>query len=333
MLRGTGVVARCLLAGITAVTAACTGVQFFLANAPTVVGAFDRKTNLSYGADPRQRLDLYAPRDAVSRPVVIFWYGGSWTQGRKSNYRFVGAALAERGFVVVVPDYRLYPAVKFPLFLQDAAQSVAWVQQHAAEFGGDPHRIVLMGHSAGAHMAAFLAYNHEFLAAQGGHPEWIRGLIGLSGPYALSPNSDLLHRIFASPYTNEDWQPVRFIDATAPPTLLFHGVNDDVVEVGHARTLRDALIANHISIEAEIEANLSHADTVAAFARGARYRAPVLERSAKFIERVCASPAAALSQPGVEPSASGPARISARTFALLPRAVPPQAASPPRTYP
>lgn len=290
MLSGLSIVTRCGIILLAAITAACTSAQFFLANAPTVFGKYERRADLRYGSLPRQRLDIYSPRDAVSRPVVVFWYGGSWTHGSKSDYRFVGAALAERGIVVVVPDYRLYPEVKFPLFLHDAAQSVAWVQQHVAEFGGDPHRIVLMGHSAGAHMAAYLAFNHQFLEDDGGRPEWIRGFIGLSGPYALVPNSDLLNRIFAAPYTQADWQPVAFVDATAPPTLLFHGVKDDVVEVGHAQKLRDALIASHGSVEAELLPKPGHADTVAAFALGARHRAPVLERSVAFIERVCASP-------------------------------------------
>ena len=125
------VLVRAAFVALAAVVAACTGMQYFIANAPTAFGAFDRKTDLRYGEDPRQRLDVYPPRDAANRPVVIFWYGGSWLNGTKSHYRFVGAALAERGFVVAMPDYRLYPAVKFPAFLDDAAQAVAWVQQHA----------------------------------------------------------------------------------------------------------------------------------------------------------------------------------------------------------
>ena len=111
----------------------------------------------------------------------------------------------------MLPDYRLYPQVKFPLFIDDGALAVAWVQQHAQEFGGDPHRIVLMGHSAGGHEAAFLAYDRQLLQKAGAHPEWIVGLVGLSGPYALEPNSKMLNTIFASPYTEADWQPVRFV--------------------------------------------------------------------------------------------------------------------------
>jgi acetyl esterase/lipase len=274
------------IASLTFLTTACVGAQYFLANAPTMFGSFDRTADLEYGNDPRQRLDVYAPRKARNRPIVVFWYGGSWLNGKKSDYRFVGAALAERGFVTVLPDYRLYPVVKFPLFLDDAASALAWVQQHALEFGGDPHRIVLMGHSAGAHMAAFLAYNSKFAVRAGVHPEWIKGLIGLSGPYALEPDSKVLHAIFANPYTMADWQPIRFVSDRSPPTLLFHGVPDRVVTEKHAEVLRDALRNQHVSVEANLLPGRRHADTVAAFAFGARHRAPVLEKSVRFIETV-----------------------------------------------
>jgi acetyl esterase/lipase len=297
--------ARLAMASLSLAASACTSVQYFLANAPTRLGAYDRVVDLKYGDDPRQRLDAYSPRKAQNRPVVVFWYGGSWLNGAKSNYRFVGASLAERGFVVLLPDYRLYPAVKFPLFLEDAAHAVAWAQRHAAQLGGDPHRIVLMGHSAGAHMAAFLAFNHGFLARAGARPQWIKGLVGLSGPYALRPNSRVLHEIFAAPYSSSDWQPVQFVDERSPPTLLFHGTQDTVVEVAHAERLRDALRAQGVPVEARILNGRKHADTVAAFALGARYRAPVLADTVRFIERVTST----------EPSTS-----SVSSLRALPRA-------------
>jgi acetyl esterase/lipase len=125
----------------------CGGFSFFVANAPNAFGSFRRSSDLSYGDDARQRLDVYAPRRPEHRPVVIFFYGGTWSAGRKSNYAFVGAALAERGYVTVIPDYRLYPEVRFPAFVEDGARAVAWVQQHARDFGADPDRLVLMGHS------------------------------------------------------------------------------------------------------------------------------------------------------------------------------------------
>jgi acetyl esterase/lipase len=281
ILSGLGIVA------LTALSTACSSVQYFIANAPAAFGAYDRRSNLKFGESARLRLDVYEPRGAhKGRPVVVFWYGGSWLRGDRSQYRFVGAALAEAGFVTVLPDYRLFPDVRFPAFVDDGARAVAWVQQHASEFGGDPNRIVLMGHSAGAHMAAFLALNDEYLKRAGARPESVVGLVGLSGPYVLRPNSRVLHEIFASPYSTADWQPVRFVDASAPPTLLFHGRADDVVSVEQTRELSEALKRNNVHVETEILDGRSHADTVAAFSWVLRYRAPVLAETVKFIERV-----------------------------------------------
>lgn len=279
-----------LAAAVVAIeVAGCSNAVFLFANAPTAFGSFDRHSDLAYGADPRQRLDVYSPRQAVNLPVVIFWYGGSWTKGSKANYRFVGAALAERGFVTVVPDYRLFPAVIFPAFCEDGAHALAWVEQHAQEFGGDPHRIVLMGHSAGAHMAAFIAFNHAFDEKAGADPKSIVGLVGLSGPYALVPDTDELHSIFAAPYTDADWQPISFVDARSPPTLLLHGLNDKEVYPKHTIELHAALVRSHVRTQMKLYPHGRHADTVAPFALLARRQSPAYEDSVAFIESVTRS--------------------------------------------
>ncbi len=282
-----------------------------VANVPASFGPYHRTTGIAYGAQKRQELDVYVPDapadDAPSakRPVVIFWYGGSWDSGDRSSYRFVGAALAEQGFVTVLPDYRLYPGVKFPVFMEDAANAVAWVQKHAAQFGGDPHRIVLMGHSAGAHMAAFLALNRGFLAKYGASSEDIVGLVGLSGPYILAPNTLALHTIFANPYTEADWQPARFVSRQAPPAFLAHGLNDTLVSVKQTEKLRDVLRANGVRVETELYPGLGHADTVAALSIPARGRAPVLEQVSQFIRSVTASGKPAPFFSGESPAPSG----------------------------
>lgn len=279
-----------VLASLAGWLSACSAITFGIANAPASFGPFERKPDLAYGPEKRQTLDVYIPKTEgpadvalANRPVVVFWYGGSWQQGSKSDYRFVGAALAERGYITVLPDYRLYPDVKFPDFLDDAAHAVAWVQQHAQEFGGDPHRIVLMGHSAGAHTAAFLALNREFLARRGANPEWIAGLVGLSGPYALAPNTRALNRIFAAPWGESDWQPVRFVTPQAPPTFLAHGLDDGLVSVRQAMQLRDALQAKGVRVETELYPDKGHAATVAGFSKPARGSAPTLDETVAFL--------------------------------------------------
>ncbi len=283
--RAGGPVATLCVAAVTVALNACTSLEFFVANAPVPFGSFKKVTDQAYGSDPRQRLDVFSPQGG-QHPVVVFLYGGSWTEGRKSQYAFVGAALAARGYVTVIPDYRLYPQVRFPEFMVDPAAAVAWVRAHAREFGGDPDRIFLMGHSAGAYMAAMLALNGAYLRAAAVPPSAIVGLVGLSGPYVLVPNTQSLDDIFASPYTPADWQPARFASNQAPPTLLIHGLDDRVVSPEQTKRLTEALESHHIAVESELYPKRGHADTIASFALVTRLRTPALEQTVSFLDRV-----------------------------------------------
>jgi len=269
----------------------CSDALFSIANVPTHFSSVRTQTDIAYGEQARQRLDIYAPPQAERLPVVIFWYGGAWTEGTKDNYRFVGTALAESGFVAVLPDYRLYPTASFPAFVEDGARAVAWVERHAETFGGDHTRIVLMGHSAGAHEAAMLTLAPKYLAAAGATSANIVGLIGLSGPYVLEPDTEELRTIFSSPYERADWQPVRNAHSEAPPTLLLHGLEDQRVSPVQTRQFRDALAAHGVSVEMELYEGASHADTIAAFSVFERKRVPELERVIGFIRNVARSKA------------------------------------------
>jgi len=302
-------VSRLAIAATAGYLSACSAITFGIANAPASFGPFERKADIAYGEDKRQKLDVYVPKSATAaaaaedsqlasnKPVIVFWYGGSWQSGSKNDYRFVGAALAERGFITVLPDYRLYPDVKFPDFLDDAAHAVAWVQKHAQEFGGDPHRVVLMGHSAGAHTAAYLALNRDFLAKRGANPDWIAGLVGLSGPYALAPNTRALNRIFAAPYGESDWQPLQFVTSKAPPTFLAHGLDDGLVSVRQAEQLRDALQSKGVRVETELYPDKGHAATVAGFSKPARGSSPTLDETVAFLGTLTSSAATARTDP------------------------------------
>lgn len=166
---------------------ACTALNAFNTLTPkdpaSLVGQ-----GIAYGANPRQRLDVYAPKGAVKdAPVLVFFYGGGWSDGRRQDYRFAAQALASRGFVTIVPDYRLYPEVRYPLFLEDGALAVRWARDNAGRFGGDPNRLVLAGHSAGAYNAVELALDRAFLNAAGVDPKIVRGVAGLAGPYDFLP--------------------------------------------------------------------------------------------------------------------------------------------------
>lgn len=262
---------------------ACGALTLTAANAPAYFGDFERRADISYAPGPRHGLDVYAPTKAQSRPIIVFWYGGGWEDGKKSNYRFVGAALAKAGYVAVLPDYRLYPEVRFPAFVDDGAQALAWVVEHAAEIGGDPRRIYVAGHSAGAHMAAMLAYDTERLERAGIPRDAIRGCIGLSGPYVLNPNDAALNDIFRAPYTITDWQPVQRVRAGAPPALLLHGEADTVVEIGHARRMAQTLESLGVPVTLRTYPGRGHRDTVAAFASAAPHKLPVMAEIRAFI--------------------------------------------------
>lgn len=272
---------RLLLLLPFALLAGCSFVKFGAANAADGFARVQSHRDIAYGSDARQRLDVYWPRaaarvarPAIGRPVVVFFYGGSWVTGSKGEYRFVGITLAEHGFVAVLPDYRLYPQVTFPAFDDDGAAAVAWVEKHAREFGGDPGNIVLMGHSAGGEIAAMLALHHSVLRKAGADPACISGLVGLSGTYVLVPDTDELRATFPAPYTAADWQPVRFVDRQAPPTLLLHGLADQEVNPHEAEELRDALARDHVPVQLILYPRRGHAATVASFAPIAHWFTP-----------------------------------------------------------
>jgi acetyl esterase/lipase len=301
-----------LAAAACLVMAGCRATEFFVANTPSTFSNVERYLDIPYGDDPRQRLDIIAPRHGENLPVVVFWYGGSWIAGRKSEYRFVGDALAKLGIVTVLADYRLYPQVTFPGFDEDGAKAVAWVEQHVREYRGDPTHLVLMGHSAGAHTAAFLAFNHRFLRRFGADPKDIVGLIGLSGTYVLVPDTDLMRAAFPPPYSIKDWQPIQYVDSSAPSTLLLHGLADKEVSPQQAIELRNALERAHVPVQMHLYAHRGHGDTIASFAPVARWRTPSLNDSVKFIRSVTESSAP-------QPAGRGnPGRMNNVSVASLP---------------
>ena len=266
--------------------AACAPVAVLNAFVPE--GGLERNSGIAYGDDARQRLDVYVPRAKPAQspaPVVVFFYGGRWQEGHRSRYLFAAEALTAQGFVVVVPDYRVYPAVQYPGFLEDGARAVAWTRREIARFGGDTSRIFLMGHSAGAHIAAMLAYDEEFLARQGLRRADVRGVIGLAGPYDFLPLTDAdLVGVFSAAPSLEATQPIRYVRGGEPPSLLITGDADTTVKPGNtvrlAARLREAGSTvverhyaglNHYTLIARLAAPLRSDDLVqaiAAFVRG-----------------------------------------------------------------
>jgi acetyl esterase/lipase len=250
------------------------------------------RQDVAYAPGPRHRLDVYSRRDSESQPVAVFFYGGGWTAGSKDQYAFVATALAQRGIVTVVPDYRIYPAARFPGFIEDGAEAVRWAHDHAAEYGGDPRRLFLIGHSAGAYIAAMLALDPDWLKAVGLDPARdVAGSVGLAGPYDFLPLRDAtLEAIFAPSGDLPRSQPIHFVHAEAPPLLLLAGDRDDTVDPANATRLAAAQTAAGGRARAIIYRGVGHRPIIAAFAWSLRFLAPSFGDTLGFVADGAATP-------------------------------------------
>lgn len=229
---------------------------------------------LAYGPHARHRLDIYHGRAArPDAPLVLFFYGGGWTSGERGVYAFVGSALAAKGVTTVIADYRLYPEVRFPEFCHDAALAYGWVLEQALAAG---RRVVIMGHSAGAHIAALLVFDPVY-RSQRALPK-PAGLIGLSGPFAFDPTSwPSTAAVFASAPTADVARPVvQALNGKGPPTLLIHGGADEVVHPVAVDMLADALRSVGTPVTTRIYPRIGHSGLIMTFAQPLRWRAPLL---------------------------------------------------------
>ena len=274
-----------VLALLGSLAAACSPLTTFDRLVPKDRGGIRVAKDLAYGHAPRQRLDVYAPRAACGRPrpVVVFFYGGSWNSGTRAGYAFVGRALAARGFVTVVPDYRLVPDVHYPAFVEDGAAAVRWAISHADAYCGDGGSVVLMGHSAGAYIAAMLAVDPRWLGAS--RPA-VKGLVGLAGPYNFAPFDVAASRAaFGQSPDPAATQPVTWAGAGDPPALLLYGSDDTVVRPRNSEALAAKLRAGGVAVDERAYAKLGHIGILLALARPFRGRAPVLDDVAGFVQR------------------------------------------------
>jgi acetyl esterase/lipase len=262
---------------------ACSPVTVLNATAPRAGVVVHR--DVPYAPGPRHALDIYAP--ATTRPdtpVVVFFYGGSWDSGARGMYRFVGATLAAHGVVMVIPDYRLFPKVRFPAFMQDAAAAVAWTRAHIASYGGDEHRLFLMGHSAGSQIAALLALDGHYLRADGLDPQDLAGVIGLAGPYDFLPLHDEKLRLIFGPKPDR-WrsQPINFVTPRAPPMFLAAGTADTIVDPGNTRRLAARLRQDGVLVEEKLYPDIGHRLLIGAFAPLLTFFGPVRRDTLNFI--------------------------------------------------
>lgn len=279
--RATGAVF--LLFAILAISA-CSALEIVSAISPS--GHYVYSSDESYGPASRQVIDVYTPVEMKNdAPLVIFFYGNGWKIAARENYEFVASSLTRAGMMVMIPDYRGFPDVMFPEFVMDAAQAVAWATEQAREPGGQKSRqnIYLMGHSAGAHIAALLVTDDRYLDAAGVEKEAIAGFIGLSGAYDFLPiESGYLLDAFPAE-TRQRSQPIRFVDADTPTTLLIHGADDDVVEPGNSRRFAQRLESFGVSVRLLIYEGKGHAVVAAALAPTFEFIANTLDDTVDFI--------------------------------------------------
>ena len=276
--------APALLSILALLLAGCSPLKLLSVVSPS--GHYDRVADLSYGDNVRHVLDIYRPQAvATGAPLVIYFYGGGWTDGDKEEFEFVASALTEAGLVVAIPDYQLYPDIVFPTYVEDGALAVAWVLENAERYGADSSRTYLMGHSAGAQIAALLAIDQRYLETEGVDPGNVAGLLGLSGPYDFLPltEDNYLQQLFPMP-VREAAQAINFVSVESPPTLLIHGGDDDIVYPGNSERLAAKLESLGVPVTLKNYAGVGHGRIVVALAPPLDFIASTLEDCIEFIQ-------------------------------------------------
>jgi acetyl esterase/lipase len=250
--------------------------------------------DLAYADGDRKHLSIYGPNEIMEpAPVVMFIYGGAWKQGRRQDYQFIGKALAANGFVVVIPDYRLYPEVTYPDFLEDNAQAVKWIEDNIKDYGGDTSRFFLAGHSAGAYGAVMLGLERSFL---NDHKVTmpIKGIAALSGPYDFYPfEYDEVRNVFGQNDNPEGTQPINLVAADRPPMFIASGTSDPIVRVQNSQHFAEKMREAGDWVTEKYYDGLGHMDLVFAVGKMWRWRSPVLDDMVAFFTQFGAFPSGA----------------------------------------
>lgn len=267
---------------------------------------------VAYGDGDRQKLDIYGPKDPKGpAPVLMFIYGGSWKQGQRQDYQFVGRALAANGFVVVIPDYRLYPQVTYPKFLEDNAAAVKWIQDHIESYGGDTSRFFIAGHSAGAYNAVMLGLEKSFLSEYNVTMP-VKAVVGISGPYDFYPfEYDEVRNTFGGTDNPEGTQPINLVTSDEPPMLLLQGNQDPIVRMTNTDHLAHKLKAAGDWVTVKYYDNIGHMEAVFAIGAMWRWRAPVLADMVSFLTQFGAFPSGAPRAPYTPAAPDGQTSIEA----------------------
>lgn len=287
--------ARVALLLSVAAVAGCSSILFAGLNGLSAGADLAESRGIVFDRNLDLKLDIYRPKDASNAPVVVFYYGGRWEFGKREDYRWFGEALARHGFVAILPDYRKYPQVKFDGFMTDAANALAWSFEHAAEYGGDPDELFVMGHSAGAHLALMLASNAKWMAPHQIKPTQIAGAVGLAGPYNFLPltEDDMIGMFGSTPEQQARSQPINFVDGDEPPMLLLHGADDTTVWPKNSTTLAQAVNAKGGHAQVIIYPGVTHSGILLSVSPTFRGKATALDDSVRFMKKIVAQRRAA----------------------------------------
>lgn len=277
------------IAALAGILSACSPA--LLLNLAVPRDGYRIERGLAYGSDPRQKLDLYVPdKLSAPAPVLLFFYGGSWESGSKSYYKALGQAFASKGIVVAVADYRVYPQVRYPAFVDDGAHAVTFLRAHVAAHGGDRARIFVSGHSAGAYIAMMLAADPRTLRAAGADVAAIAGVIGIAGPYDFLPLQDEnLIAIFGGANRPET-QPITYIDGKRPPMLLAYGMDDTTVLPRNTLSMAAKLRSFNSPVEVKSYAGVGHIGIILSLAPGFRGRTTLRQDILDFVAAQSGSP-------------------------------------------
>jgi acetyl esterase/lipase len=281
-----------ILGGMIAVIMA-TGIGLYLYSPAMLVDSIDRIASrgdmakiadgVAFG-DEGNQLDIWASSAKTDkpRPVLVFFYGGGWAHGTRTEYSYAARPFVEAGYIVVLPDYRKVPQVRFPGFVADSAAAVKWVQANIAEYGGDPDRVNVAGHSAGAYNALMLALDKQWL---GDRP--VQAAISMAGPADFFPFTTKRGKDAMGQWPDPaETQPISFVRKDAPPILLIHGSADTVVRIRNANSLLAKQKAAGGDIQLSAYNGASHNDLVLALGTLFRGRHPVVADSVRFLDRV-----------------------------------------------
>lgn len=270
----------------------CQATLFGVVNATSGSQDVEVHQGIVFDTEHHLALDVYAPPAAIDAPMIVFFYGGAWDSGRREWYRWLGEVLAQHGVVVAIPDYRKYPDVRLAGFLHDAARATAWASHNARRFGASPDKLFVMGHSAGAHLAALLATDDRWLQTVGMRPRDLAGFIGLAGPYDFLPLTDpkFIAMFGDEPAEQRRSQPIAFVNGDEPPMLLMYGTDDHTVLPRNSLALARAMRAAGEPVELIAYPDIGHARLLLSLTGFLPGNPPTLRDTLQFIQQHASGP-------------------------------------------